>query len=66
MPGFRVVRPWLLNLYVHRLPRFRGKWRLLSPFAWVLDGTPIRSSYGNVRLAFDVRDRTHLLGLTGE
>ena len=66
MPGFRVVRPWLLNLYVHRLPRFRGKWRLLSPFARLLDGTPIRSSYGRVRLAFDVRDRTHLLGLTGE
>ena len=65
MPGFRVGRPWLLNLYVHRLPHFRGKWRLLSFFAELLNGTPVRSSYGDVCLAFDGRDRTHLLGVTG-
>ena len=66
MPATRMVRSWLLNLYVHQLPRFRGKWRLLSPFAAMLDGTPVRSSYGNVCLGFDVRDRTHLLGVTGK
>ena len=66
MPDSRMVRSWLLNLYIHHLPRFRGKWRLLSPFAAMLDGTPVRSSYGDVCLGFDVRDRTHLLGLTGK
>lgn len=66
MPDSRMVRSWLLNLYIHHLPRFRGKWRLLAPFAQMLDGTPVRSSYGDVRLSFDVRDRTHLLGLTGK
>ncbi|EZP70433.1 putative transmembrane transcriptional regulator (Anti-sigma factor) [Sphingomonas paucimobilis] len=66
MPGTSVIRSWLLNLYVHRLPPFRGKWRLLRPFAPVLDGTPVRSSYGDVHLGFDVGDRTHLLGLSGK
>lgn len=66
MSGTKLVRSWFLNLYVHQLPPFRGKWRLLSPFAALLDGVPVRSSYGDVRLGFDVRDRTHLLGVSGK
>ena len=59
------IRSALLGAYVHQIPDFRGKWRLLSPFAPMLEGIPVRSGYGDVRLGLDIGDRTHRLGLSG-
>ncbi len=55
----------LLNLYLHRTPEFRGKWRLLVPFARFLDDTPVRSAYGGVIVGLDLHDRTNQLGVLG-
>lgn len=55
----------LLNVYLHHLPAFRGKWRLLVPFAHFLDDTPVRSRYGDVILGLDLHDRTNQLGVLG-
>lgn len=55
----------LLNAYLHRLPEFRGKWRLLVPFARFLDDTPVQSRYGGVVVGLDLRDRTNQLGVLG-
>jgi FkbM family methyltransferase len=60
----RSVFSKLLNFYLHGLPEFRGKWRLLSPFAALIDGTAVRSRYG-VLLGLDVHDRTNQLCVLG-
>lgn len=54
----------LLDRYLHDLPDFRGKWRLLRPFARWLDGRPVRSRFG-VILSLDLRDRTNQLCVLG-
>ncbi|GGE01786.1 hypothetical protein GCM10011529_05200 [Polymorphobacter glacialis] len=58
MRATRPILSFLLNGYLHRLPNFRGKWRLLRPLARFLDGTPVRSRYG-VTLSLAVNDRTN-------
>jgi FkbM family methyltransferase len=55
----------LLNAYLHGLPDFRGKWRILTPFARILDGVPVRSRYADVRLGLSVLDRTNQLCVLG-
>lgn len=55
----------LLNAYLHRIPEFRGKWRLLVPFSRFLDDTPVRSRYGGVVVGLDLHDRTNQLGVLG-
>jgi FkbM family methyltransferase len=55
----------LVNAYLHRIPDFRGKWRLLAPFARLLNDTPVRSRYGGVVVGLDLRDRTNHLGVLG-
>ncbi|WP_198162910.1 FkbM family methyltransferase [Sphingobium sp. TCM1] len=57
-------RSALMDFYVHQVPNFRGKWRILSPFAKMVNGTSVRSGYGSFRLGMDVHDRTFQLGVT--
>lgn len=54
----RRLRRALLNAYLHRLPHFRGKWRLLRLIEPLVDGTPVRSRYG-VDMLIEVGDRTN-------
>ena len=56
----------ILNGYLHHLPDFRGKWRLLAPFRRFLDGQPVRSRYSGVIVGLDVKDRTNQLGVMGK
>jgi FkbM family methyltransferase len=56
----------LLNGYLHALPDFRGKWRLLVPLAGLLDGLPVRSRYAHVKLGLSVLDRTNQLCVLGK
>ena len=55
----------LAAYYLHRLPDFRGKWRLLRPLDGVLSGVPVPSRYAGVKLALDVADRTNKLCVLG-
>lgn len=48
-----------LNVYLHRLPRFRGKWRLLGLVGRLVDGVPVRSRFDDVLLRLDTGDRTN-------
>lgn len=48
-----------LNVYLHRLPRFRGKWRLLGLAGRLVDGVPVRSRFDDVLLRLDTGDRTN-------
>lgn len=52
------VRRALLNAYLHRLPYFTGKWKLLRLVKYLVDGTPVRSRYG-VDMVIDIGDRTN-------
>src|SRR3546814_18299362 len=48
----------VINAYLHGLPSFRGKWRLLQWMEPLLRGTPVRSRYGPVQLRLYPGDRT--------
>ena len=54
-----------LTFYINRLPGFRGKRRLLTPFRRLLEGVPVRSRYG-VTVMFDVADRTNWHAVAGQ
>lgn len=54
----RRLRRALLNAYLHRLPYFTGKWKLLRLVKFWMDGTPVRSRYG-VDMVIDIGDRTN-------
>src|SRR3546814_3710749 len=49
----------VINAYLHGLPSFRGKWRLLQWMEPLLRGTPVRSHYGPVQLRLYPGDRTN-------
>ena len=65
MRSLDLVFAVLTAYYLHRLPDFRGKWRLLRPLDGVLSGVPVPSRYAGVRLALDVADRTNQFCILG-
>ena len=54
-----------LELYLHRLPDFRGKWRVLRAANPLVAGAPVKLRSGDVRLHLDAADRTNRHALTG-
>ncbi len=61
---FSPILSAFLAFYINKLPNFKGKRRLLTPFGGLFEGVPVQSRYG-VTVMFDVADRTNWYGVAG-
>lgn len=65
MHAIDVMLSKMLTYYLHGLPDFRGKWRLLRFVGPLVKGVPVPSRYQGVTLALDAADRTNQLSILG-
>jgi FkbM family methyltransferase len=58
-------RSVLIDAYLHGLPDFRGKWRILRMLGPLVRGTLATTRYHGVRLALEPEDTTNHLSMLG-